>query len=234
MAAWHRSTPTSSRPFAASERRSASSSSLRCASTSPAGTLHPTRRRGWSTTIRRPSRSRRPPVDDPEPLPGVRRQNLEHGRPPRMLLGRVALQVPAPEHLLRARRTRPLQVGLARIIGGQQLAAEAPGGLAARAHQQPQAGLDVEKRPVRGPAERTSRPHSAALPSELTFDQARAAGSVEQCLDLASHRPRRHRPQQRPGPRRPAEGSRGEAASLPLACQQLALVSRPRRRTPPA
>jgi hypothetical protein len=42
---------------------------------------------------------------------------------------------------------RPLQVGLARIIGGQQRrTAVAAGGLAARAHQQPQASLDVEER----------------------------------------------------------------------------------------
>lgn len=74
----------------------------------------------------------------------VWRQNLEYGRPAGMLLGRVALQVPRPEHLLWAERTRPLHVRLARVEGGEQLVAEAPGGLAARAHQQPQAGLNVE------------------------------------------------------------------------------------------
>jgi hypothetical protein len=58
-AAWHSSTPTSLRPFAVSGPRSASSWSWRCSGTSPAGTLHPTMRRGRSTTIRRSSRSRR-------------------------------------------------------------------------------------------------------------------------------------------------------------------------------
>jgi hypothetical protein len=60
----------------------------------------------------------RPAVDDSQHLPWVRLHDLECRRPPRTLLGRVALQVPRPEHLLWAQRTRPLQVGLARIVGG--------------------------------------------------------------------------------------------------------------------
>jgi hypothetical protein len=44
-------------PFAVSGPRSGSSSSSRCVSSSPAGTLHPARRRNRSTTIRRPGRS---------------------------------------------------------------------------------------------------------------------------------------------------------------------------------
>jgi hypothetical protein len=133
-----------------------------------------------------------------------------------MLLGRVALQVPRPEHLIRAQRTRPLQVRLARVIGGQQrLGAVAASSLAVQTHLQPQARLHLEERPVRGPAERASRPHSAALPSELMFDQATAQGSAQQCLDLASPLSTSHcRPRRRPDSRRRAEGVTG-AASLP-------------------
>jgi hypothetical protein len=118
----------------------------------------------------------------------IRRQNLKLGRPPGMLLGRVALQVPRPEHLLRAQRTRPLQVRLAWIMGGEQLAAVAAGGLAALAHPEFEAAADLQKRACRGPAERASRPHSAALPSEPTFEQAKAGVRGMQSPDLASLR----------------------------------------------
>jgi hypothetical protein len=137
-----------------------------------------------------------------------------------MRLGSVALQVPRPEHLMRAERTAPLQIGLARVMAGKDLraSADAPGSLAVATHQELEAAFALQERARYGPAEGALRPHTAALLSERTFDEAKASRSGEQSPDLAS--PLAPLPsvnlRRRPGPRRRAEGGRGgEAASLP-------------------
>jgi len=103
-------------------------------------------------------------------------------------------------------RTAPLQLRLPKVRAHQQLGglvraacthlapggrqpgarARAAGSLAADAHQHREQALHLEERTGRGPAEGTPRPHTAALLFELTFDEARAAGSGTQSPDLAS------------------------------------------------
>ena len=125
-----------------------------------------------------------------------------------MLGRRVPLKVPREHHPMVAagERAASLQPRLPNVRAHQQLGglvrvacthlapggwqpgarARAAGSLAADAHQHREQTLHLEERTGRGPAEGTPRPHTAALLFELTFDEARAAGSGTQSPDLAS------------------------------------------------